>query len=242
MHGNSNPANRERAVRAFTLIELLVVIAIIAILAALLLPALASAKEKGKRAACKSNMHQNILAIYMYGGDFQDTIPSGADDQGDWDSIRVNNITYTNIVNYSGNSNVWNCPNYTWGTQPLYNASFGYLIGFSYLGNVVSASWPTTSPYYWHTPLKLTESGTNYLMADANRWGGSDGELSVPHRPTGPLLQNLSALTTGSSLTPKTAGGAGGNVGLLDGSVTWINMSAMNQRYGSSYILYYVYF
>src|ERR1700747_3758615 len=89
---------------AFTLIELLVVIAIIAILAALLLPALASAKEKGRRAADKNNMHQAILAIYMYGGDFQDWVPSGADNQGDWDSIRVNNRTFTNLVNYSGNS------------------------------------------------------------------------------------------------------------------------------------------
>jgi prepilin-type N-terminal cleavage/methylation domain-containing protein len=226
----------------FTLIELLVVIAIIAILAGLLLPALASAKEKGKRAACKSNMHQAILAMYMYGGDFQDWVPSGADNQGDWDSIRVNNITFTNLVNYSGNSNILNCPNFNWGTQPLYNSNYGYLIGYSYLGNVVSSGWSPASPYTWHTPVKLTESGTNYVLADANRWGGGDGELSVPHRANGPLLKGGATFFTGSTLTPLTAGGAGGNVGLLDGSVTWRNMSLMSQRYGSSYVLYYVYF
>lgn len=60
------------------MIELLVVITIIAILAALLLPALARAKEKGRQTSCINNVRQQTLAVIMYADENGDTLPPTA--------------------------------------------------------------------------------------------------------------------------------------------------------------------
>ena len=74
-HNIEMPARRA----AFTLIELLVVIAIIAILAALLLPALARAKQKAQAVQCMSDRKQLQMAWFMYAGDNNDRLAVNSD-------------------------------------------------------------------------------------------------------------------------------------------------------------------
>jgi len=67
----------------FTLIELLVVIGIIAILAGLLMPALASAREKAKTTDCINNQKQLAMAFIMYGNDNKQWFPAIGDNLKD---------------------------------------------------------------------------------------------------------------------------------------------------------------
>jgi prepilin-type N-terminal cleavage/methylation domain-containing protein len=239
-HSATSPLDGKH--RGFSLIELLVVIAIIAILAALLLPTLAGAKERARRVSCKSSMRQFVLATHLYGDDNIQRLPSGASNVGPLDDHLpvISTATSNSLVQYIKTDRLVFCPGFrdyfkTDASLLREAHGYGFVIGYNYHGGHTNTPWSrlSSSPALWVSPQKLTDKNSLILLSDMNDWSPGDGRTWAPHGKNGPIMLGTDASNIGSGKTPVQLGAMGGNVGLLDGSVSWKKIQAMQVFKGS---------
>lgn len=225
---------------AFTLVELLVVIAIISVLAALLLPTLAGAREKGRRAACKNHVRQFVLAAHLYGEDNLQCLPSGeAEPYQDVHIPLIRTNIRQAIIRYAGTYRILDCPSLG---DPFNRpegwarGSYGVIIGYNYLGARPRTPWPPYSgcSNIWVSPQKLTDPPTSVLVTDLNDWSPSEQKIFAPHSARGPIIRSGDYIPPPMRTTASAAIGAqGGHVGRLDGSVEWRRIKFMRAYRGS---------
>ena len=217
---------------AFTLIELLVVIAIIAILAAMLLPALASAKQRAWTIACNSNLHQISLGLTMFADDNGGYFPKSGSTIL-WNPTTPDAPTngwMQQIFDMVGNTNVFHCPGNA--QLPANNQSpFNYFNG-------VRAAYIASDPVNPHfAPVKATRIllPTAYVLSGDTIDNGQYFDRNDCDKDD--YSQNcVGGLENGFNWVDWQAHSKGQNVLFADGHAKWYNgynTNEMTFRYDS---------
>ena len=223
------PVSPFRNSRGFTLVELLVVIAVIGLLAALLLPVLATSKEKARRAVCMSNLKQIGLGMVLYADDNNDRVveakrclvPSNSFVQIELVPPSIRAAATVDLDPLSANYNVWTCPSRPGLPRFDNDGEQQWAIGYQYFGGITN--W--CNPAFFdgvpsRSPVLLSQARPTWVLAaDAvMRINGVWG--AVVSGRTG--FNNLPPHHEGRSKTP-----TGGNELLVDGSVHWYRFEQM---------------
>ncbi len=152
--------NRQRHYRGFTLIELLVVISIIALLIAILLPALAKARELANRAVCSVNVRSLIQSMIIYAQDNSQMFPT---------TLGTTGASYTNAANLTSTSSSYLTP--TAAAQYLFSSNNTtevasplasmWLLALN--GQMTVKSFICPSDPYATQPSELYNASSNYF-------------------------------------------------------------------------------
>jgi prepilin-type N-terminal cleavage/methylation domain-containing protein/prepilin-type processing-associated H-X9-DG protein len=216
----------------FTLIELLVVIAIIAILAAMLLPALNKAKESGKRAACKSNLHQMAIAIHIYAADNNDRLPASNEIISDW-PWDIPTSLIRPLIDSGMQRHVLYCP--AGKEQDNETAWTAYL---SYGCATIGYGWLTPHGRPWRDAKLVDRSIQTTLtrVAGTNTLNLVDTELVVDAVCAGKYGASYDFTRVQGGFDSRTSHlegkrPAGGNILFLDGHIAWRKFGAMQLRF-----------
>ena len=162
----------KKSLKIFTLIELLVVIAIIAILAGMLLPALNSAREKGRSALCVSNLKQQYLAFANYFNDYNEWCMVSLFPSGYFEG-RTNGVPWygqMQELKYITNGKLFKCPTNRAQVTGIYPDDGGALYGSTYgltIGTFGSSLTGTAIvPIKMNTLAKHPKSSGTAVFAD----------------------------------------------------------------------------
>jgi len=242
----------------FTLIELLVVIAIIAILAAILLPALAKAKETARRIACRSNLHQQGIAFQIYGQENNNLVPdlryppftpsTTGKASGLWPWDMSTNVINQTIGN-GGSQDLFYCP-----SNPDFDCTNTWDFGIAGSGNDGNGGFRITG-YIWLLPgagMNLTAGAPEQPYWRTNLVGRPGpppdmAQLLVDVIAQDPVTFSWAAITSVGGL-PKTIvqrtnhlNGlvpAGANELFEDGHADWQQFRAMSYKKGNATVYY----